>query len=391
MRLAAATRELEKVMNDDWIDQEAGVHWDRYPVVAATEPARAFILRLHQLSRRPKTVDAYARNLDRFLAPFVGEPSERWIEADEGDVLAYLDDLRRNPRPRSDQRSHRDLPDNIVRFSGSRLTSATIAQYLVALRQFYDYLIRTHLRSDHVNPVPRGNRGQHGSKPERGLSLAARRLPWIAPADVWERIVLHVVTRESVRNRAMILVAYDGALRREELVGLRYDDYDRSRALLKVRAETSKSGRDRWVPLSPVGQRAMDYYLDRQRRALVAALGLDGLGPLFVSESTRNPGKPLVPGAFNDVIDALRTSLGLPQLHPHTFRHQRLTALKAAGVPLEDIALFAGHASTETTRLYLHLAPVELGTRIRAATRAMDAHLERLIAQHLSQEVAGGQ
>ena len=318
-------------------------------------------------------------------------PAERWLEADEGDVLAYLDDLRRNPRPRSDQRSPRDLPDNVVRFSGSRLASATVAQYLVALRQFYDYLIRTRLRSDHVNPVPRGNHGHAGSKRERGLILPARRLPWIAPADIWERIVLHVVTRESVRNRAMILVAYDGALRREELVRLRCDDYDRSRALLKVRAETSKSGRDRWVPLSPVGQRALDYYLDRQRYALVAALGLDGRGPLFVSESTRNPGKPLVPGAFNDVIDALRTNLGLPQLHPHTFRHQRLTALKAAGVPLEDIALFAGHASTETTRLYLHLTPVELGTRIRAATRAMDAHLERLIAQHLSQEVAGGQ
>ncbi|HUY98926.1 MAG TPA: site-specific integrase [Thermomicrobiaceae bacterium] len=192
------------------------------------------------------------------------------------------------------------------------------------------------------------------------------------------------MTQETARNRAMILVAYDGALRREELVGLRDVDYDRSRALLHVRAATSKSGRDRWVPLSPIGQRALDSYLERPRRALVAALGQDEGGPLFLSESTRNPGQPLVPGAFNDVIAALRTTLGLPQLHPHTFRHQRLTALKAAGVPLEDIALFAGHASTETTRLYLHLAPLELGARIRAATRAMDAALQRLLDDHLN-------
>jgi integrase len=238
--------------------------------------------------------------------------------------------------------------------------------------------------------VPRGNRAHAGGKPERGPVPLARRLPWIAPADLWERIVLHVVTRESARNRAMILIAYDGALRREELVRLRDDDYDRERSLLKVRAETSKSGRDRWVPLSPISQRALDIYLDRSRRALVTALGLATPGPLFLSESTRNPGKPLLPGAFNDVIDVLRTALGLPQLHPHTFRHQRLTALKAAGVPLEDIALFAGHASTETTRLYLHLAPVELGARIRAATRAMDARLERLIADRLGQECGDG-
>src|SRR5438094_7896533 len=109
----------------------------------------------------------------------------------------------------------------------------------------------------------------------------------------------------------MIVVAYDGALRREELVSLRLDDYDRHRALLRVRAETSKSGRDRWVPLSPIGQRALDYYLDRQRRALSVALGLDDPRHLFVSESTRNPGRPLAPGAFNDVIEGLRTTLGL--------------------------------------------------------------------------------
>jgi integrase/recombinase XerD len=370
-------------MDEPRVDRGVEVAWDRYPLVSSTEPARAFIVRLLQLSRRPKTVDAYARNLDRFLTSFSGLSAERWIEADEGDVLAYVDDLRRNQRPKSGLRSSRALPDNVVPFFGTGLTTATVAQYVVTLRQFYDYLIRTHLRRDHVNPVPRGSRGFTGGKPLRGPIPTARRLPWIAPADVWERIVLHVVTQESARNRAMILVAYDGALRREELVRLRVDDYDRARALLKVRAETSKSGRDRWVPLSPVGQRALDYYVDRQRRALVVAFSLDDPGPLFVSESTRNPGEPLVPGAFNDVIDALRTTLGLPQLHPHTFRHQRLTALKAAGVPLEDIALFAGHASTETTRLYLHLAPVELGARIRAATRAMDACLERIIEDHL--------
>src|SRR5438105_4921183 len=31
--------------------------------------------------------------------------------------------------------------------------------------------------------------------------------------------------------------------------------------------------------------------------------------------------------------------------------------------------------STETTRLYLHLAPVELRAKIRAATAGLDAHL----------------
>jgi site-specific recombinase XerD len=366
-----------------------GIRWDLYPRVEAAPAARAFVVRLGQFSRRPKTIDAYARNLDRFLASFTDASTARWVEADEGDLLAYLDDLRHGRGPATRPPSRRVLPDNVVRLTGSRLADATVAQHVVALRQFYDYLIRARLRGDPVNPLSRGGARRAGDTGRRGLVRTRGRLPWIAPAALWRRIVLHVVTREAPRNRAMVLVAYDGALRREELVGLRADDYDRERALLNVRAETSKSGRDRWVPLSPVGQRVLDHYLDRQRRALVDAYALDDRGPLFVSESTRNPGRPLVPGAFNDVVEALRATLDLPQLHPHTFRHQRLTALKAAGVPLDDIALFAGHASTETTRLYLHLAPVELGAKIRAVTAGLDAHLERLIEEQLSR-VTGG-
>ncbi|MGH2353976.1 MAG: tyrosine-type recombinase/integrase [Chloroflexota bacterium] len=376
------------------------IQWDLYPHVAATPPARAFLVRLRQFGRRPKTIDAYARNLDRFLASFAdagGAPGAasagRWVEADEGTLLTYLDGLRHERRtgasrpaqPAGPARWGR--PANVRSLAGARAADATVAQHAVALRQFYDYLIRARLRRDGVHPLPRGRLGEAAT---RGLVRTRGRLPWIAPTDVWERIVLHVVTRETARNRAMVLIAYDGALRREELVRLRGADYDRQRALLKVRAETSKSRRDRWVPLSPFGQRALDHYLDRQRRALVAAYGLDEHGPLFLSESTRNPGRPLVPGAFNDVVEALRAALDLPQLHPHTFRHQRLTALKVAGVPLEDIALFAGHASTETTRLYLHLAPVELGQRIRMATRGMDAHLERLLQEQLRHRSGDG-
>ena len=370
-------------------EQRDEIRWELYPRVGAVAAARAFVHRLCRFSRRPKTVDAYARNLDRFLAWFADAPAERWVEADEGDLLTYLHDLRNGRVPGISVDSKRALPRNVVLLAGSRIAEATVAQHVVTLRQFYEYLIRARLRSDPINPVTRGDARQSGDTARHGFVRRSGRLPWVAPAEVWEQIVLTVVTHETSRNRAMILVAYDGALRREELVSLRFDDYDRHRALLKVRAETSKSGRDRWIPLSPIGQRVLDHYLDHERRALVDALALDESGPLFISESTRNPGRPLLPGAFNDVVDVLRTTLKLPQLHPHTFRHQRLTALKAAGVPLEDIALFAGHASTETTRLYLHLAPVELGAKIRAATAGLDAHLDQLVQQQLSRAVAG--
>src|SRR5579859_1791343 len=74
--------------------QRDEIRWDRYPRVSAVAPACAFVIRLCKFSRRPKTIDAYARNLDRFLAWFADAPAERWADADEGVLLTYLDDLR---------------------------------------------------------------------------------------------------------------------------------------------------------------------------------------------------------------------------------------------------------------------------------------------------------
>src|SRR5216683_6231129 len=74
--------------------QQDGIRWDLYPRVSAVVAARAFVIRLRRFSRRPKTVDAYARNLERFLAWCTDVPADGWVEADEGELLAYLDDLR---------------------------------------------------------------------------------------------------------------------------------------------------------------------------------------------------------------------------------------------------------------------------------------------------------
>jgi hypothetical protein len=56
-------------------------------------------------------------------------------------------------------------------------------------------------------------------------------------------------------------------------------------------------------------------------------------------------------------------------------------------VSLEDIALIAGHKSTDMTRLYIHLAPTELSERIRAKVEPFDASIRGLVEQTLHPEV----
>src|SRR5215211_4120915 len=116
--------------DSDSIDvQRGGIRWELYPRVGAVPAARAFVIRLRKLSRRPKTVDAYARNLERFLAWFTGVRAEQWLEADEGDLLTYLDDLRHGRVPGIGAGLRRALPQNVVPLAGSRIAEATVAQH----------------------------------------------------------------------------------------------------------------------------------------------------------------------------------------------------------------------------------------------------------------------
>jgi integrase/recombinase XerD len=150
----------------------------------------------------------------------------------------------------------------------------------------------------------------------------------------------------------------------------------------------TKGGRMRYVPVSACVLHLVRDYLEGDRRALIAAYDGDDGGPIFLSVSTRNPGRPLSVGAFDEIIERVREQVGLPALTPHTLRHQRCTILKRAGVNLDDIALFAGHKSTETTRLYIHLAPSELSKRIHTKVEPFDASIRALVEQRHDEEVA---
>ncbi len=117
---------------------------------------------------------------------------------------------------------------------------------MVPVRLFYDFLMEDGQRD--FNPVGRGRytpgsrRGGH----ERGLVPRLTKLPWIPIEQQWMD-VLAVAAEEPVRNRVMLALAYDAALRREELCSLRTDDVDPAHRTLRVRAETTKNRLERVV------------------------------------------------------------------------------------------------------------------------------------------------
>ena len=135
--------------------------------------------------------------------------------------------------------------------SGAGLANATLQQRITAVRLFYDYVMEEGLRSN--NPVGRGRytpgKGFAGCR-DRGLIPRFTKLPWIPNDHQWQA-VLEVARKEPIRNRVMLALSYDAALRREELCRLDTSDVDPAHRTIRIRAENTKTRRERVVPYSP--------------------------------------------------------------------------------------------------------------------------------------------
>ena len=70
-----------------------------------------------------------------------------------------------------------------------------------------------------------------------------------------------------------------------------------------------------------------------------------------------------------------RRRAGLPHATCHELRHTCLTRLREAGMALEAVQAQAGHASIESTRIYLHLADDWLAAQYRKAAEVIDAQV----------------
>ena len=259
-------------------------------------------------------------------------------------------------------RSSRRGPNVVSIDSGAGLSNATIQQRLVPVRLFYDHLIEEGLRDS--NPVGRGKYtpGRKFGGHERGLVPRLVKLPWIPDERQWAA-VLETAAGEPARNRVMLALAYDAALRREELCLLGTEDVDPGQRMLRVKAENTKNRMERVVPYSaPTGVLLQSYLVHRARISRAR-------GPLFLSESRRNYGQPVTLWTWSKVVRRIALDSGVERFSTHTTRHLCLTDLARMGWELHAISAFAGHRSTESTLRYIHLSGRDLADKL---SKSMD-------------------
>ncbi|WP_275024048.1 site-specific integrase, partial [Pseudomonas syringae group genomosp. 3] len=198
----------------------------RYPSV------QQWLALLGNLGRAPATLDAYGRGLAHYLLHCEASGLEAESITFE-QVTLYI---------------RRLLPGQ-----ENAVANSTLHQRLTAIRLWYDHLVFQGRCAQ--NPVPRGQHGRLCQIPGhsgfvRGLVPRLIKLPDIPTDEQW-RYFLSIAARSSIRDRLMLSLAYCGALRRAELVGLRIEDLDLAHRLISVRAETTKGRRSRVVCYSP--------------------------------------------------------------------------------------------------------------------------------------------
>lgn len=256
--------------------------------------------------------------------------------------------------------------------AGGGVSPRTLRRRLSSVSGLFSFL---QARGDVVaNPVPRGlpTRRERG-RPGQGVPLVrvGRTLPQVlSPPEV---DALGRALR-SHRDRAMVAAMVLGGLRRCEVLGLRLEDLRFGQR--RVFIAEGKGGHQRLIPVSATFFTEVAAYLDAERPP---GLRTDRV---FVALKGPRRGKPLSAAGLVEILDGARRRAGLERATCHQLRHTCLTRLREAGMALEAVQAQAGHASIESTRIYLHLADDWLASQYRAAAEAIDAQVlaDRTIA-----------
>lgn len=297
---------------------------------------------------RANTLRAVAHDLKTFFTIVDKDPVEV-VTADIFDFIAA-------------QRGDRTVVRIEDRESG--LSARTIARRLSSISGLYAYLVARGDTPVRANPVPRGlsTRRRGGKRREVPLVRVPRTLPKIlSPAEATALLG----SLRTCRDRAMVEAMLLGGLRRCEVLGLRLGDIQVPERSLFV--ADGKGGHQRVVPISNTFLSTVGTYLRDERPTSCET------DKVFVTLKGPNRGRPMTADGVDKILQSAKARAGLGRATCHQLRHTCLTRLREAGMELEAVQAQAGHASIESTRIYLHLTDDWLADEYRRAAERIDA------------------
>lgn len=240
-----------------------------------------------------------------------------------------------------------------------RRRPATINRYLSLLRHMFNWAIsREYIER---SPFRRGTQTLIRQEAEDN-----RRHRRVSPDE--ERRLLECAPEHL---RPIIVTALDAGLRRGEMLALTWADVDARPGWLRLRGETTKSGKTRWVPAATSRLAATLEFLrldlEGHRRPGNAAVFANEEGQPMAFPRAAWHATILRAHGVEPRIEAKTAGRRLTQdcrkalreidLHWHDLRHEYASRLVERGVPLSQVRDLLGHASIVTTERYDNQRP----------------------------------
>ena len=150
------------------------------------------------------------------------------------------------------------------------------------------------------------------------------------------------------RNRVMLLLLYDTAMRVTELTALKINQLylDRKRPFVAVRG---KGNKDRHIALSEKMAGILKTYIRKYHQDLSSYL----FYTKSKGESCRMSERNVQIMLQDYALKAREKDASIPEhVHPHALRRARATGLYRSGMPIELVSSLLGHNQIETTRVY---------------------------------------
>ena len=227
-----------------------------------------------------------------------------------------------------------DIQDFVRIQSKNMLSIPTILRRISSTKNFYLFLEKEHIIDTQLKKFDKPK----GSK-KLPVCISIEEVEALLEAPDLEK-------PEGLRDRAMLEVMYSSGLRVSELLGLKINQINFQKGIIKI---IGKGSKERHVPIGDYALEYLNKYIEGPRR--------------------RNPGRnteyaflnrygmPLSRQYFFLQIKKYAEQAGIrEEISPHTLRHCFATHMLENGAELRAVQEMLGHTNIATTQIYTNIS-----------------------------------
>jgi integrase/recombinase XerD len=283
----------------------------------------------HERGQSDNTARTYAALLGKFVAWAGKQNVTDWKQVELRHLMSFLE----YERDRNLETEPKDSP--------RKLSGESLYLEIAALRAFYKFAENEKLLPQNV---------------AENLSLPRRwkRLPKALTDEEIKRVLAPETpeTPETLRDGAILELAYASGLRLSELKNLRLEQLHMEAGFINV---IGKGNKERVVPVGKKAIEALQRYIETARPKFITPKS-----PANVFLTRRGTPFAAVTLWLRIKNRIRRAGIGR-NITPHMLRHSFATHLLEHGADLRVIQELLGHANISTTEIYTHIA----GNRLR--------------------------